>query len=72
MKIHEIREMASADIEKKIQEDRKDLLDLNFSHALKQLTNTAKLKLIRKDIAKMQTVLRQRALNSQQVQKENK
>ena len=72
MKIHEIREMTSADIEKKIQEDRKDLLDLNFSHALKQLTNTAKLKLIRKDIAKMQTVLRQRAVNSQQVQNENK
>ncbi|MCU7493137.1 MAG: 50S ribosomal protein L29 [Ignavibacteria bacterium] len=72
MKIHEIREMTSDDIKKKIQEDRKDLLDLNFSHALKQLTNTAKLKLIRKDIAKMQTVLRQRELNSQQVQKENK
>ncbi|MGE5429703.1 MAG: 50S ribosomal protein L29 [Syntrophomonadaceae bacterium] len=72
MKIHEIREMTSDDIVKKIQEDKKDLLDLNFSHALKQLTNTAKLKLLRKDIAKMQTILRQRTLNSQQVQKENK
>lgn len=72
MKIHEIREMTSDDIVKKIQDEKKDLLDLNFSHALKQLTNTAKLKLIRKDIAKMQTILRQRALSSQQVQKENK
>ncbi|MGE5399821.1 MAG: 50S ribosomal protein L29 [Ignavibacteriales bacterium] len=64
MKIHEIREMTSEDLEKRINEEKKNLLDLKFSHALKQLTNTAKLKLIRKDIAKMETVLRQRAVNS--------
>jgi large subunit ribosomal protein L29 len=62
MKIHEIREMKDNEILQRIKEDEKSLLDLGFSHALKQLTNTAKLKLIRRDIAKMRTVLKQREL----------
>ena len=65
MKIHEIREMKNNEILQRIKEDEKDLLDLSFSHALKQLTNTAKLKLIRRDIARMKTVLRQRELEEQ-------
>jgi len=65
MKIHEIREMKNNEILQRIKEDEKDLLDLSFSHALKQLTNTTKLKLIRRDIARMKTVLRQRELEEQ-------
>lgn len=62
MKIHEILEMKTEEIEKQIKEEENNLLDLQFSHALKQLTNTSKLKLIRRDIAKMKTVLRQRSM----------
>lgn len=62
MKTQEIKEMNSEEIKKRILDEEKNLLDLKFSHALKQLTNTAKLKLIRRDIAKMKTVLRQREL----------
>ncbi|MCX6151566.1 MAG: 50S ribosomal protein L29 [Ignavibacteriales bacterium] len=62
MKIHEIREMKTSEIIQKITEDEKNLLDLKFSHALKQLTNTAKLKLIRRDVAKMKTILAQREI----------
>lgn len=64
MKIHEIKEMSSEEIGKRVKEDESNLLDLKFSHELKQLTNTAKLKLIRRDIAKMKTVLRQRDLEA--------
>lgn len=64
MKIHEIKEMGSGEISKRIKEEESNLLDLKFSHELKQLTNTAKLKLIRRDIAKMKTVLRQRDLEA--------
>jgi large subunit ribosomal protein L29 len=64
MKVHEIREMNSVEIQKRIKEDESSLLDLKFSHELKQLTNTAKLKVIRRDIAKLKTVLRQREIEA--------
>lgn len=64
MKIHEIREMKSEELVKRINEEEKNLLDLRFSHALKQLTNTAKLKLLRRDVAKMRTVLKERELQN--------
>lgn len=67
MKIHEIREMKTEEIFKRISEEEKNLVDLRFSHQLKQLTNTAKLKMVKKDIAKMKTVLRERELEAQKV-----
>ena len=70
MKIHEIREMNSDELNKRIKEEEKNLLDLKFSHALKQLTNTSKLKLLRHDIAKMRTVLKQRELENIKAQKD--
>jgi len=60
MKIHEIKELSTEDIITKIAEEESNLIDLRFTHQLKQLTNTAKLKLVKKDIAKMKTVLTQR------------
>ena len=60
MKKYEIRDMKNDELEKRIQEEEKNLVDLRFAHQLKQLTNTAKLKLTRKDIAKMKTILKQR------------
>ncbi|MGE5682729.1 MAG: 50S ribosomal protein L29 [Bacillota bacterium] len=61
MKIREIREMNSEEILKRIKDEENSLLDLKFSHALKQLTNTSKLRNIRKDIAKMKTIVKERA-----------
>jgi len=60
MKIHEIKEMKSDELVKRIEEEEKSLVDLRFAHQLKQLTNTAKLNLVRKDIARMKTVLKER------------
>jgi large subunit ribosomal protein L29 len=60
MKIHQIREMKTEEILQRVIEEEKNLVDLRFSHQLKQLTNTAKLKLAKKDIAKMKTVIRER------------
>lgn len=62
MKIHEIQEMNSEEIKKRIQEEEKNLVDLKFSHTLKQLTNTAKLSIVRRDLARFNTVLRQRVI----------
>ena len=71
MKIYEIREMNSEELKKRIVEEENNLVDLRFQHALKQLTNTAKLDLVRKDIAKMKTVLKERELGLN-VKKESK
>jgi len=63
MKIHEIKEMKTEEILQRIKEEERSLVDLRFSHQLKQLTNTAKLKIVKKDIAKMKTVLKERELS---------
>ena len=65
MKIYEIREMSDDEIIKRIEEEEANLLDLRFQHELKNLTNTAKLKLVKKDIAMMKTVLKERATESE-------
>jgi len=64
MKIREIREMSNDEIIKRIQEEELNLVDLRFSHQLKLLANTAKLKLVRKDIARMKTILKERQMNA--------
>jgi large subunit ribosomal protein L29 len=64
MKIYEIREMSSEEILKRINEEDSNLVDLRFQHELKNLTNTAKLKIVRKDIAKMKTILKEREAES--------
>ena len=63
MKMHEIKEMKTEEISQKMNEEEKNLIDLRFSHQLKQLTNTAKLKMVKRDIARMKTVLNERRLN---------
>ncbi|MBT8379366.1 MAG: 50S ribosomal protein L29 [Ignavibacteria bacterium] len=65
MKIHEIKEMKTEEILQRISEEEKNLVDLRFSHQLKQLTNTAKLKLVKRDIARMKTVLKEREFEAQ-------
>jgi len=63
MKNYEIREMSSNEISKRIVEEEQNLIDLRFQHAVKTLTNTSKIKLVKRDIARMKTILKQRELN---------
>ncbi len=72
MKIFEIREMSTEEIAKRILEDQKNLVDLKFQQELKNLTNTAKLHAVRKDIAKMKTVLKERQMQEAKTSKANK
>ena len=64
MKIHEIKEMKTEEIIQRIKEEEQSLVDLRFSHQLKQLTNTSKLKNVKRDIARLRTVLQERELQS--------
>lgn len=65
MKNYEIKEMNNDELVQRIAEEEKNLVDLRFAHQLKQLTNTAKLKLIKKDIAMMKTILKQREMQNE-------
>lgn len=62
MKMSEINELTLKEIQERVIEEEANLQDLRFTHALKQLTNTAKLSETKKTIARMKTVLRQREL----------
>ena len=62
MKKYEIREMSNDEIVKRIEEEEQNLVDLRFQHELKNLTNTAKMSMVRKDLARMKTILHEREL----------
>jgi large subunit ribosomal protein L29 len=66
MKIYEIKEMNNDELIKRIAEEEKNLVDLQFAHQLKQLTNTAKLNIVKKDIARMKTILKDREMQAAQ------
>ena len=62
MKISKIREMSSPDLEKELGELKSELFKLRFSLKTNGLDNPMKIKEVRKDIARINTVLRQREL----------
>ena len=62
MKINKINEMSSPELEKELSELKSELFKLRFSLATNALENPMKIKEVRKDIARVKTVLRQREL----------
>ena len=66
MKAAELRNMSAADLNKKLGELKEELFNLRFQSATGQLENTARLKAVKHDIARMYTVLRERELGISQ------
>ncbi|MCG0314971.1 MAG: 50S ribosomal protein L29 [Calditerricola sp.] len=62
MKASDFRNMTTAEIEKKIRDLKEELFNLNFQKATGQLENPARIREIRKAIARAKTVLREREL----------
>jgi len=62
MKINKINEMSSPELEKELVELKSELFKLRFSLATNGLDNPMKIKEVRKDIARIKTILRQREL----------
>ena len=65
MKANDIRKMATADLEAKLGELKKDLFFLRMQHATNQLENPIKLVGVKKDIARIKTILREKELRPQ-------
>ena len=64
MKIDKIREMSSEDLNKELGELKTELFKLRFSLATNGLDNPLKVKEVRKDIARIKTILRERELKN--------
>ena len=60
MKTNEIRQMSSQDLEKKLKELKQELFNLRFQHAINQLDNHHKIADVKKDIARVMTVLNEK------------
>ena len=65
MKINKINEMSSPDLTKELEELKKELFKLRFSLATNGLDNPMKIKEVKKDIARIKTVLRQKELEEE-------
>ena len=64
MKINKIREMSSPDLEKELGDLKSELFKLRFSLATNGLDNPLKVKEVRKEIARIKTILRERELKN--------
>ena len=62
MKPVEIRELSSDDLNVKLKDARAELFNLRFQMATSQLDNTARVKQVKKDIARLQTEMRAREI----------
>ena len=60
MKAKDLREMTTAELETKLSELKKDLFFLRMQHATNQLDNPLKINLVKKDIARIKTVIREK------------
>ena len=63
MKVNELRQLTSEDLTKKITESKKELLDLRFKQSTGSLEKPSKIHELRKDVARMKTILRERELS---------
>lgn len=64
MKATEIRDLSVEEIRDRITDAREELFRLRFRSATQQLENPSLIKSLRRDIARMRTVLRERELNN--------
>lgn len=62
MKIAEMRELNQAEIEAQVSQIREELFRLRFRGATQELENSALLRQLRRDLARLKTVQRQREL----------
>ena len=56
MKLDEIRKMSTEDLDKNLKDLREELGNLSFQHRIRPLEDTSRLKKIRKEIARIETI----------------
>jgi large subunit ribosomal protein L29 len=61
MKATDLRELTTEELQAKLKELEEEIFNLKFQVATQQLENTARLKQSRRDIARLKTVMREKA-----------
>ena len=64
-KTQEIRDLPQDELEQRLGETKEELFNLRFQNATGQLDNYKRIGQLRKDVARIRTILRQRELNQQ-------
>ena len=62
MMISEVRELNADELNAKLLDLKEELFNLRFQHAINQLDNPMRLDYVKKDIARVKTVIREREL----------
>jgi large subunit ribosomal protein L29 len=64
MKTSEVRALSTDELKAKLGETRNELMNLRFQVVTGQLTDTSRLKIVRRQIALFETILRERELGN--------
>ena len=64
MKANEVRKLSGAELEAKLVELKKDLFNLRLQHATNQLENPVRIAEVKKDIARVKTIIREQQLTA--------
>lgn len=62
MKASEVRQLTTAELESKLKDLKAELFNLRFQLAINQLDNPMRISAVKKDIARIQTILRENEL----------
>ena len=62
MKIQDIRDLSTQELEDKIKDLKEELFNLHFQNATNQLDNPGRIASVKKDIARVKTVLKEKEL----------
>ena len=62
MKVKEVRELSAQELSAKLGDLKRDLFNLRLQHAINQLDNPQKIVEVKRDIARVKTVLREKEL----------
>lgn len=65
MKASEVRDMTTIELDTKLADLKKELFALRFQHAINQLDNPTRLKAVKKDIARVMTIMNERSKSEQ-------
>jgi large subunit ribosomal protein L29 len=64
MKMEEIRQLSDDELKMKLEDAAEEMTNLRFLHSTHQLDNPMRLRTVRKDIARLMTILHEKKLNA--------
>ena len=64
MRASEVRELSDEDLVSELEGSYKELLNLRIRLATKQLSNTSQIRVVKKNVARIQTVMRERNVST--------